>query len=127
PRAFPTRRSSDLHAALFQLLGQQGLAFGPDLFGPLGGAGQKAGVPLVEGVVFLDEVAHVDLALPVAGGKAVPCGGIHWSDSFQYVCLAVCVGTMSGKNVCCSSAQRALSMAGTPGRGSGRPIHWCLG
>ena len=51
----------------------------PELVGGLGGACQEALVPLVGGVVFLDEVADVDFFLPDAALKAFPLGIVlHW-------------------------------------------------
>ncbi len=75
----------DVVHALGALLGEAVGDPPPHLGGPLGGAGQEAGVALVGGVVVLDEVADVDRvppgftaeALPGRGGRGlrVRCGG----------------------------------------------------
>ena len=65
------------HAAGFPLLGGQVHDLIPQLAGLLGGTLQEALVALVGGVVLLDEVPHVDLILPDAGGKILPFLS-HW-------------------------------------------------
>src|SRR5699024_6387019 len=62
------------------LLGQVvALQVVPDGEGLGGGAGEERGVPVVGGVVALDEVAHVDGVLPRTWGESVPgalCHGL---------------------------------------------------
>ena len=68
------------HAALGALGLLQLLQGTPQLVGCLGGAGQKAFVAVIRGVVLLDEVAHIDFFFPDAALKAFPLFKIdHWN------------------------------------------------
>ena len=68
------------HAALGALGLLQLLQGPPQLVGRLGGAGQKAFVAVIRGVVLLDEVAHIDFFFPDAALKAFPLFKIdHWN------------------------------------------------
>ena len=60
-------------AALLALLEHEAHDLVPKLDGALGRTGQEGLVTLVGGVVLLDEVADVDLDLPVASVEAFPC------------------------------------------------------
>ena len=57
----------------------------PELGRVLGGTGEEGLVAVVRGVVLLDEVTDVDLVLPVATHKALPCFLTHCSRSFDVV------------------------------------------
>jgi len=68
------------HAALGALGLLQLLQGTPQLVGRLGGAGQKALVAVIRGVILLDEVAHIDFLFPDAALKAFPLFKIdHWN------------------------------------------------
>ena len=65
------------HAAEVALHLEQVVELLHQLAGPFGWAGEKRRVPLVDSIVFLNEIADVDLFLPVAGPKAFPFRKLH--------------------------------------------------
>ncbi len=63
-------------AALFTLLCEQRVELLAQTGGTLGRRREERAVAVIRGVVLLDEVADVDLGLPVAAIEVVPC--VHW-------------------------------------------------
>ncbi len=117
------------NAAVGALGGLELLHTAPKLVGRLGRTGEEALVAVVGGVVVLDEVANIDVVLPVASLEAVPF--LAHGSSFLISCLIsrrggsaprLLPGSRSGAPFPRANRDiRAHATCRRPGRGMGAP------
>ena len=72
-------------AAVLALLLEEVHDLVPELRGGFSGAGEERGVALVGGVVLLDEITDVNLAIPVALSEALPFLMLHYAVTLPFV------------------------------------------
>src|SRR5699024_11170845 len=102
------------HAAPVALLGEQGV----ELFAQRGGASsrgrEEGAVAVIGGVVFLNEVADVDLVLPSAAVEGVPCVHVLFSSCFLAELSFFGKQKRTASRIACDTAQTVGIYCGTP-------------
>src|SRR5690348_7017007 len=79
-RGYSARNLRNIQHAFFSLHQEQFVQFVPDLRGPLGYWCKERVVAFVGGVILLDEIAHIDPALPETNVKTFPLDHFFSSD-----------------------------------------------